>query len=39
MFVDDQEVTSFTTKYGNYYFKVMPFGLTNAQPTFQKEMN
>jgi len=39
MFVDDQEVTSFTTKYGNYYFKVIPFGLTNALVTFQREMN
>jgi len=39
MLVDDQEVISFTTKYGNYYFKVMPFGLTNAPATFQREMN
>ena len=33
------EVTSFTTKFGNYQFKVMPFGLTNAPATFQREMN
>ena len=33
------EVTSFTTKFGNYQFKVMPFGLTNAPSTFQREMN
>jgi len=39
MFKDDQELTSFTTKFGNYYFKVMPFGLTNAPATFQREMN
>jgi len=39
MYPRDQEITSFTTKYGNYYFKVMPFGLTNAPATFQREMN
>ena len=39
MYKDDQELTSFTTKFGNYYFKVMPFGLTNAPATFQCEMN
>jgi len=35
----DQEITTFTTKFGNYYFKVMPFGLTKDPATFQREMN
>jgi len=39
MFAEDQKIASFTTKFGNYYFKVMPFGLTNAPATFQREMN
>jgi len=36
---DSVEITSFTTRFGNYQFKVMPFGLTNAPATFQREMN
>ena len=39
MYESDQEITSFTTKFGNHYFKLMPFGLTNALATFQREMN
>jgi len=38
-FVNDQEVTSFTIKYGIFYFNVIPFGLTNTSATFQREMN
>jgi len=33
------EITTFTTKFGNYQFKVMPFGLTGAPAIFQREMN
>ena len=38
MYTEDQEITTFTTKFDNYYFKVMPFGLTNAPSTFQREI-
>jgi len=39
MYPDDEDITCFTTMYGNYNFKVMPFGLCNAPATFQREMN
>ena len=39
MHPDDEDITCFTTMYGNYNFKVMPFGLCNAPATFQREMN
>jgi len=39
MWTDDMKKTSFTMKFGNYYFKVIPFSLTNAPATFQQEMN
>ena len=36
---DSIDLTSFTTKFGNFLYKVMPFGLTGAPATFQREMN
>jgi len=39
MFLENQEITCFTTLYGNYNFKVMHFGLRNAPATFKREMN
>ena len=39
MYPEHQDLTCFTTLYGNYNFKVMPFGLCNAPATFQREMN
>jgi len=36
---DSIDLTSFTTKFGNFVYKVMPFGLTGAPATFQREMN
>ncbi|MBW0550104.1 hypothetical protein O181_089819 [Austropuccinia psidii MF-1] len=35
----DEDLTSFTTKYGSYEYLVMPFGLTNAPAFFQKLVN
>jgi len=32
------EITTFTTKFGNYQFKIVPFGLTGAPSTFKREM-
>eukprot|EP00833_Pecoramyces_ruminatium_P017519 jgi/Orpsp1_1/1191551/evm.model.d7180000086902.1 len=36
---DSIDLTSFTTRYGNFVYKVMPFGLCGAPATFQREMN
>jgi len=39
MYERDKEFTSFTTKFGNYYFKVILFGLKNTPTIFKREMN
>ena len=36
--LDDQEMTTFVTSIGNYYYKVIPFGLKNARATYQRMM-
>ena len=36
---EDQEKTSFVTKYGTYCYNVMPFGLKNAGATYQRLVN
>jgi transposase InsO family protein len=35
----DEELTTFTTKYGNYQYRVLPFGLTGGPATFQQFVN
>ena len=34
-----KDITTFTTRYGNFRFEVMPMGLINAPSTFQKMMD
>jgi transposase InsO family protein len=36
---DDEELTTFRTRYGAYKYKVLPFGLTNGPSTFQRYIN
>jgi len=36
---DNQEKTSFITKFGTYCYNVMPFGLKNADATYQRLVN
>lgn len=36
---EDEDLTTFRTKYGTYKYLVMPFGLTNGPSTFQNFMN
>jgi len=38
MFKDDQELTTFTTKFAYYYLKLMLFGLTNTPTSFRHKM-
>jgi predicted aspartyl protease len=39
MHPDDEELTTFRTRYGTYKYKVLPFGLTNGPATFQRYIN
>lgn len=36
---EDEELTTFRTRYGSYKYKVVPFGLTNGPATFQRFIN
>ena len=36
--LDDQEMRTFVTSIGNYYYKVIPFSLKNAGATYQRMM-
>lgn len=39
MHPDDEDLTTFRTRYGAYKYKVLPFGLTNGPATFQRYIN
>lgn len=36
---EDEDLTTFRTRFGSYKYKVMPFGLTNGPATFQHYIN
>jgi hypothetical protein len=36
---EDEDLTTFKTRFGSYKYKVLPFGLTNGPATFQRYMN
>jgi predicted aspartyl protease len=36
---EDEDLTTFRTRYGAYKYKVVPFGLTNGPATFQRFIN
>jgi RNase H-like domain found in reverse transcriptase/Reverse transcriptase (RNA-dependent DNA polymerase)/Integrase zinc binding domain len=36
---EDEELTTFRTRYGSFKCKVLPFGLTNGPATYQRFMN
>jgi hypothetical protein len=36
---EDEDLTTFRTRYGSYKSRVLPFGLTNGPSTFQRFMN
>ena len=36
---EDEDLTTFRTRYGSYKYKVLPFGLTGGPATFQRYIN
>ena len=36
---EDEDLTTFCTRYGSYKYKVLPFGLTGSPATFQQYIN
>ncbi|KAJ8127922.1 hypothetical protein O1611_g5714 [Lasiodiplodia mahajangana] len=39
MHPDDEDLTTFKTRYGSFKYKVVPFGLANGPATFQRYIN